>query len=150
MENNMIKKHKDFYKKIREEINEWLNNKGKNYKFAEYLIFGPDLFHLLCKLSFDKDVPAREKAKLATAIAYFVSPVDLIPEAITGPAGYVDDIALAAFVLNNIVNNTDPEIVKRHWAGDEEILKVIKHILEIADKILGSGLWGKIKNRIDK
>ena len=144
----MKEKQKDFYEKLRNNISEWLKEKGKDHEFGEYLMFAPDLFHLLCKLSFDKEVPAKEKAKLATAIAYFVSPADLIPEAFSGPAGYVDDIALAAYVLNNIINNIDPEIVKKHWAGDEEILEVIKHILEVADEMVGSGLWGKIKNMI--
>ena len=49
--------------------------------------------------------------------------MDLVPEAIVGPIGYVDDIALAAYVLNSIVNNASPEVVQRHWvtwASDSE------------------------------
>ena len=136
----------DFYQKFREEMREWLmSNTGKNHKFAEYLMFGPDLFHLLCKLSFDKDVPVAEKAKLAGTIAYFVSPLDLVPEALTGPLGYVDDIALSAYVLNGIINNTGAEIVQKHWAGDEDVLNVIQQILKVADEMVGSGLWNKLK-----
>ncbi len=111
-------------------------------------MFAPDLFHLLCKLSFDKELPAKEKAKLAAAIAYFVSPIDIIPEVLTGPAGYVDDIALAAYVLNSIVNNTRPDIVQKHWVGEGDVLVVIKQILNVADKMVGSGLWEKIKRKV--
>lgn len=135
----------DFYQNFRDSMNNWLSKDGKKHKWADLLMIAPDLFHLLCKLSIDKDVPVKEKAKLAGAIAYFVSPLDLIPEALVGPAGYVDDIALAAFVLNGIINNTSPEVVERHWAGDGNILSVIQEILRVADEMVGSGLWKKIK-----
>lgn len=144
----MTTEHEDFYLKYRNKMNEWIESKAGNYhKYTKYLMAGPDLFHLLVKLSLDREVSVSDKAKLAGAIAYFVSPIDLIPEAIMGPIGYVDDIALAAYVLNNIVNNTDPEIVKRHWVGDEDLLVIIKQILESADKMVGSGLWNKLRKR---
>ena len=143
--------NEDFYQKLRKKMREWLkSDEGKTNKFAEYLMFAPDLFHLLCKLSIDKDVPAIEKAKVVAAIAYFVSPVDFIPEAITGPLGYADDIALAAYVLNNFVNNTDEERVRKHWVGDADVLNLIQQILSIADAMLGSGLWENIKRAFDK
>jgi uncharacterized membrane protein YkvA (DUF1232 family) len=110
-------------------------------------MFGPDLFHLLCKLSLDDEVPIKEKAKLAGAIAYFVSPVDLLPEIITGPLGYLDDIAVAAYVLNGIINNTDKALVEKHWAGDGDVLHVIRQIIKGADEMLGSGLWAKLKKK---
>lgn len=135
----------DFYQSFRKKIREWLKADGKSSKWAEYLIFAPDLFHVLCKLSIDNDVPVKEKAKLAAAIAYFVSPLDLVPEAIVGPIGYVDDIALAAYVLNSIINNSDPAIVRRHWAGDIDVLELIQQILHVADEMVGSGLWHKLK-----
>ena len=91
----MEHQEKDFYQHLRSKIKTWIKTgEGKKYKWAEYIMFAPDLFHLLCKLSLDKDVPVKEKAKLVAAIAYFVSPIDLIPEMITGPVGYIDDIAI--------------------------------------------------------
>lgn len=138
----------DFYRKIRNKMHKWLDSKeGKYHKFADVLMFAPDLFHLLCKLSLDSRVSTSNKAKLVGAIAYFISPVDLIPEVLLGPAGYVDDIAVAAYVLNGIVNDSDPEIVKDHWVGDEDVLKVIQQILQVSDNMVGSGLWNKLKKR---
>jgi len=142
----MANQQKDFYQDLRKRMHEWLGSEeGKSNKWAEYLMFAPDLFHLLCKLSIDKDVPVKEKAKLAGAIAYFISPLDLIPEAITGPVGYIDDIALAAYVLNSIVNKTNPDVLRRHWAGDEDVLVAIQHILQVAENMVGKGLWNKLK-----
>lgn len=140
----------DFYQQMRDSIRIWLKGKGVNYQFADFLLAAPDLFHLLCKLAIDKEVPVNEKAKLATAIVYFISPVDLIPEALTGPLGYIDDVAIAAFVLNRLVNKTNPEIVRRHWAGDKDILDLIQQILQVADEMIGSGLWAKIRKAFDK
>lgn len=141
----------DFYKNLREKIQKWLNSEeGKKHKYADYLMFAPDLFHLLLKLSLDKDVSPKHKAKLAVTIAYFISPVDLIPEGIVGPVGYIDDIVLTAYTLNDILNDTDPEIVKKHWAGDEDILKVVQHIIEVANEFLNKKVVNKLKNLIFK
>lgn len=144
----MSNSHDDFYTSLRHKIREYLASKaGKTSKYAEYLLFAPDLFHLLCKLTLDKDIAVADKAKLASAIAYFLSPVDIIPEALVGPLGYLDDIVLAAYVLNSIINNTDLEVVRRNWAGEGDVLALIKEILRIADEMVGSGLWKKIKNK---
>jgi uncharacterized membrane protein YkvA (DUF1232 family) len=107
----------------------------------------PDLFHLLCKLMLEKDIPKAKKVKLAGVIAYFILPVDLLPEALFGPVGYLDDIALTAYVLNDIINDVNPEIVTRNWAGEREILNLVKTILVNSDKMVGSGLWRKIRKR---
>lgn len=144
-----MSKEMDFYQKLRVKIKKWLDSKnGAHNRWAEYILLAPDIFHLLYKLTLDKDVYVADKAKLAAAIAYFISPIDLMPEALLGPAGYVDDLALAAYVLNGIINNTDPEVVRRNWAGDGDVLEVIQSILRVADKMVGSGLWKKLKAKI--
>jgi uncharacterized membrane protein YkvA (DUF1232 family) len=142
----MGENHMDFYRQLRNKINSWLQgNEGKNHKWAEYLMLVPDMFHLLCKLVMDPDVSPAEKAKLGAVIVYFVSPIDFIPEGFTGPLGFLDDLALTAYALNSIINNTDPEIVKKHWAGQDDILVVIKNIVATADQMVGSGVWAKLK-----
>lgn len=149
--NNDTIQHDDFYQSLRKKIIAYFaTEEGKTNKFAEYIMIAPDLFYLLCKLTIDEEVKIEDKAKLAIAIAYFVSPIDLIPEAITGPLGYVDDIAVAAYVLNIIINNTAPEIVSKYWVGEGDILLKIQEIIKSADEMLGSGLWKKIKDKFNK
>lgn len=139
----------DFYQLLRERFRKWAaSGEGEKNEWAEYLLLAPDLFHLLCKLTLDPDVPMKEKAKLGITIAYFVSPLDLIPEAIVGPIGYVDDIALAALVLNSIISSS-PEIVQKHWAGEQDVLVLVSQILEVADRMVGSGMWKKLKAFLD-
>lgn len=142
----MVEQESDFYQNLRKKLRIWLESKeGASHKWAEYIMLAPDLFHLLCKLAIDKDVSLKHKAKLAAVIVYFVSPIDLIPEALIGPVGYVDDIALAAYVLNGIINESSPEVVNKHWAGDKDVLTVIQKILKVADEMVGGGLWKKLK-----
>lgn len=140
----------DFYQAMRQRIRTWLEKKGKAFRYADVLLAGPDLLHLLSKLALDRRVPAREKAKIAAALAYFVSPIDLVPEGVLGPAGLVDDIALAAYVLNGFVNAGYGDIAKEHWAGEQELLAVVQGVLSVADAALGSGVFRRLRAIVDQ
>ena len=136
----------DFYQKLRQRIKVWSGREeGRSYRWAEWLLLAPDLFHLLLRLAADPDVPMKEKTKLAAVIAYFVSPLDLLPELVLGPTGFLDDIVLTAYALNAMINRVDPAVVQKHWAGEEDVLVVIQKILNLADKMLGSGLFRRLK-----
>jgi len=141
----MDKEQKDFYHKLRKKIAKYLAK--HNSKYTDYLLLAPDLFHLLVKLSLDPRVPADKKAKFIAVIAYFISPIDLLPEIILGPIGYLDDIALSAYVINQYINETDPAIVRELWAGDQDVLSAVKNVVTAADRMIGSGLWKKIRAR---
>ena len=148
MENSLDPEQQDFYKKLRRDVKIWI---GKHLdtesRWSEYVLVAPDLFHLLCKLSADKDVPSNKKMKLLAGIAYFISPIDLLPEMFLGAVGYLDDIAVAAYILNDLVNEVDPQIIRKHWAGEQDVLDLIKTILANADSMIGSKLWNKLKRR---
>jgi uncharacterized membrane protein YkvA (DUF1232 family) len=142
------KKHLDFYKKIRQDVKHWVNdNLDNENKWVDYILAAPDLFHLLCKLTTDSKIPSNKKLKLVAGIAYFISPIDLLPEMFLGPAGYLDDIAVAAYILNDLINEVDPHIVRKHWAGEQDVLDLIKTILANADEMIGSKMWKRIRKR---
>ena len=67
---------------------------------------------LLFRLMRDSRVSATNKVLVGTGIAYFVLPIDILPEAIVGPMGYVDDLILGVFILNRVLTDTDAEIVR--------------------------------------
>lgn len=137
---------KDFYQKLRNNISGWANSKkGRCHRWTKYLMLAPDFFHLLCRAMLDKYVPIYQKLRLSFVIAYFVSPVDLFSEIVMGPVAYVDDVALVAYAVHNLVNTVDPKIVTRHWAGDDDLLETVKHIMADAELMLTSGLWKKLK-----
>jgi len=142
----MDEEKKDFYQRLRTDIKKWLAEKNNDdNRWAEYILLAPDLFHLLTKLAIDPDVPASKKVKIAGIIAYFISPLDFLPELLLGPVGYLDDIALTAYILNDIINEVDPKIVQRNWAGDRDVLSLVKTIIANVNNMIGSGLWKKLK-----
>lgn len=141
--------HRDFYHSLRERTRQWINDKGIDHKYADYLLATPDIFHLLSKLSLDPRVSLKNKGKLAGAIVYFISPIDVIPEALLGPVGYIDDLGLAAYVIREIFDDAGHEVVAEHWAGEQQILDLVRDLLDLADRKIGSGAWQKILSYLD-
>jgi uncharacterized membrane protein YkvA (DUF1232 family) len=140
----------DFYQAMRRSIREWAAEKGKGHEYLEYVLVAPDMLHLMSKLTLDTRVPLKQKIKLGFAIAYFVSPLDLLPEAVLGPIGYLDDIAVAAWVLDDLIKSAGRELVLEHWAGEADIIDTVARITAAANDILGSGLVRRLKRAVDK
>lgn len=111
----------------------------------EYLMLVPRLGKLLWRLARDPRVPARTKATLFLLGGYLASPIDLIPDALPG-IGQLDDIAIVAFVLDQMLNRVPEEIVREHWDGDEDILQVVKEILDISTAFVP----GWLRNRFSR
>ena len=138
--------HEGFYRKMRQKVVDWSETRiGREHRWVEFILLAPDFFHLLSRLAFDQRVPRKYRMQLGCVIAYFVSPIDLLPEGILGPLGYLDDVALAAYVINQLVNKIDPAIVEEHWAGEGEALSTARNLIQQADEMLGSGLWEQVK-----
>ncbi|MFJ7919813.1 YkvA family protein [Lysinibacillus fusiformis] len=127
----------DFYQKLRTKLVGFLGSKkGKSSKFTPYLMFVPDLFHLLVKTLTDAGVDKKSRVLIGASIAYFVFPLDLMPEGILGFGGYLDDIVLATFVVNTIINKLGPEVVEKHWTGDDHLLHALQKVAEVSDEVV--------------
>src|SRR5437867_948286 len=138
-----------FYDSVRTSIQEYLDRKGRVLgKTAEYLMLVPDIFILLWRLTTDGRVQRRDKVLLGTAVAYFILPFDLIPEAIVGPIGYMDDLVFAVYVLNKILTSTEPSVLREHWSGSDDVLRVIQRILNAADELVETNISGRLKKMI--
>ena len=136
-----------FYTRLRNRITRWLRKSdGDMPAYGKYLLAAPDLFHLLCCLVLDPEVLLDQKKDLALGIVYFFWGLDVIPEFLVGPIGYLDDVVVAAYVLNRFLNENDPTIVRKHWAGDDDILRLLREISAKTNEMLGSGLWKRLKH----
>ena len=71
---------------------------------------------MIAGLLADREVPVAIKLVLAGVAAYLVGPVDLIPDFIPF-VGYLDDVVLAAVVVDGLLNFVDRGFVERHWPG---------------------------------
>jgi len=138
-------KETQFYRKLRKTVRIWAGGEGsQGNRYADFILAGPDLFMLLARLSRDSRVSRADRAKLVGAVAYFINPLDFVPEILLGPPGLVDDVALSALVLHDVLENTDPSVVREYWEGDVDILELIRQVLAVADTMLGGPLWRRL------
>lgn len=135
-------REKRFYRRLRDRVKRWADKRDIPEKRLEYLLAAPDLFVLLSRLALDGRVPARTKANVAAGLAYFLTPLDMIPDFL-GPPGFLDDVVVAAWILNTVVvqlNQVDPSILEEHWEGEQDVLDRVTWIVDRAEEVLGSGL----------
>ncbi|MFJ7952850.1 YkvA family protein [Lysinibacillus sp. NPDC096418] len=127
----------DFYNKLRAKLIQFLSSKkGKSNKFTKYLLFAPDLFHLMIKTMMDSDVDKKSKALIGGGIAYFMMPFDFLPEGLIGFGGYMDDIVIATMIINTLINKLGPGVIEKHWSGDEQLLNVLQKVSETSDQVV--------------
>lgn len=105
----------------------------------------PNYLRLLGGLLLDRRVALLDKALVAGAIAYIVSPLDLIPDFIPF-LGQVDDVFLLMASLERLVANAGVEVVHDHWHGDpDEIAGLdVKAVLGAATVFLPGGVRSKL------
>lgn len=77
----------------------------------------PNYLRLLGGLLLDRRVALLDKALVAAAIAYVVSPLDFLPDVIPF-LGQVDDVFLVVTALQRLVAQAGPHVVLDHWRGD--------------------------------
>ena len=82
----------------------------------------PDLMRLIAKLVRDPLLPRAAKIALAAAMVYLASPVDLIPDFIPF-LGYLDDLLLAAVLVDGLLNWVDRALVLKYWPGTPDSLE---------------------------
>lgn len=82
----------------------------------ELLLALPRLGRMLVSLAGDRDVPTSVKVVLAALAVYLASPIDLLPDFIPW-LGYVDDVLLAAVVVDGVLSLLDRSLLLRYWPG---------------------------------
>ncbi len=82
----------------------------------------PDLVRLIARLLGDPLLPRAAKIALGAAMVYLASPIDLIPDFIP-VLGYLDDLLLAALLVDGILNWVDRGLVLKYWPGSPDSLE---------------------------
>lgn len=108
------------------------------------LLLIPDVFILLVRLSLDREVPTATRALIGGALAYFVFPVDLLPEAMLGVGGYLDDLVLASAVLAQAFGGELAPLAEKHWSGKQDLRLVLRDLSETAHTLLGDDLYRRV------
>ncbi|MBT2571443.1 DUF1232 domain-containing protein [Planococcus sp. ISL-110] len=145
------KKQEDFYYKLRKKVQNWVDSKPKIFgTVSGYVLFAPDLFHLLTRLMLDSRIDSKSKAAVGAGIMYFIAPIDFLPELLIGPAGFLDDVVVAVFVINTILNKFPAEVITEHWTGDEDLLAFIKKVSNSSNKYVSKLPAGRLVKRFMK
>jgi uncharacterized membrane protein YkvA (DUF1232 family) len=138
-----------FYDRMRERIRAYLDKKGTVAgATGEYLLLAPDVFVLLWRLVNDPCVNSKSKVALGGGLAYFLFPLDMMPEAFFGPVGFIDDLIFAVLLLKKVLADTDVAVVREHWSGRGELLTMIEKVLSSAEQLVGSELLGRFKKTV--
>lgn len=141
-----------FYDRLRERIIGALGDRGGKFGegTATVLLLVPDIFILMVRLALDKEVPSSARALIGGALAYFILPMDLLPEALVGVGGYVDDLVLATAVLSQTFGGELEPLARKHWSGPEDIRVVLRDISMTAKSLLGESLYERLKQLLAK
>jgi uncharacterized membrane protein YkvA (DUF1232 family) len=100
---------------------------GRRSAAREVATLLPNLIALFRELLGDRRVPRTSKLFLGFAVAWFLSPIDLVPEFVP-VAGPLDDAIVAALVLRHVLRRAGRSVVEEHWRGDPRMLAIIVRI----------------------
>ncbi len=102
---------------------------------ADAVYLFPNLVKLLGRLVRDPRVPRRSKVVIGAALAYLVSPVDLIPEFVP-VVGFADDVLLVSYAVNHLITVAGEDVVLEHWDGPRDMLELVRSVLEVASDLV--------------
>ena len=95
---------------------------GAKRTVMSYIAELPRFLRLLGGLMTDPRVATLDKLLVVGAVAYIVTPVDLIPDFIPF-LGEVDDLFLLMMALRRLMQNAGRPVLLSHWSGDPEVLR---------------------------
>jgi uncharacterized membrane protein YkvA (DUF1232 family) len=135
-----------FYDRLRRRIEVYCERRAGRLgrSTAEALLLVPDIFILLVRLALDPEVPKHQRTLIASALAYFVLPLDLFPEAMLGPLGFMDDLLLATGVLAQAFGGELEPWTSRHWSGSRNLREVLGDIGLTARSLIGESVSDRV------
>ncbi len=130
-----VNKVEDAYSHGRDKMKRKLPNKVQ--KYGDYVFILPDIVALIYRLLKDKRVSMKTKIIIAAAVSYIAVPTDMLPDKIPF-LGKIDDIAIGIFALNVVVNEVPLNVVLDNWQGKNDIILVLRSVVEYATNFTGA------------
>ncbi|WP_419942242.1 YkvA family protein [Candidatus Palauibacter sp.] len=103
----------------------------------DVVVLAPVYGMLMFTLMKDPRLGRQQRLLVDAAIAYLVSPDDVIPEDEVGPYGFLDDVFCCAYVAHRIGEELGWDVVEEHWTGERSALEVSNHLLARERELLG-------------
>ena len=141
-----------FYDRLRDRVVDAVEQRGGKFGPAvvKALLLVPDVFILMVRLTLDREVPASARAMIGGALAYFILPVDLLPEAVMGVGGYLDDLVLASAVLAQTFSGDLEPYARKHWSGREDLRQVLADVADAGQGLLGHDMYARVRKLLGK
>lgn len=103
----------------------------------DVVILAPVYGMLMFTLMKDPRLNRQQRLWVDAAIAYLVSPDDVIPEEEVGAYGFLDDVFCCAYVTHRIGEELGWDVVEEHWTGERSALEVSNGLLARERELLG-------------
>ena len=141
-----------YYDRLRNRVTNFAQRRaGKPGRgIVEVLLLAPDLFILLSRLILDNRVPAEARRLILGALVYFITPIDLLPEALLGPAGLLEDVVLAAAVLSVALGPDLEAIAEGYWNGSQRLRIVLRDVSDVAYNVVGHNLYVRLQRLLSR
>lgn len=148
-EEAQIPEHGDYYHKLRQKMSRFAAQRAPRWTqpVVPWVLAVPDFFATMVRLARDERVPTPTKLLAGAVVAYFVMPVDILPDLIPF-VGQVDDVAVALFAIEKIAAGVDERVLQEAWPGDGRVLEVAKTGVDRFTKLLPAGVLTKIRDFI--
>lgn len=142
-----VPKVEDNYTKVREIVEDRVPDKYE--AILKYAFILPDIIALFYRLFRDHRVPIKIKIIVGAVIAYLASPIDILPDFLPF-IGQIDDIALAFYALNKIINEIPTNIIIENWQGEVDIILLVKEGVKYLNRVAGGTNIAKLFDVISK
>lgn len=121
---------RDFTHVLRENVGEYRG-------WFDVVRWAPIFAATLMTLSHDPRLQARHRQWVNAALAYFVTPDDVVSEQKHGAYGYLDDIFVSAYVSDRIAREIGWQTIEEAWKGEVPARVVTRTVIDREQELLG-------------
>ena len=146
-----LPEHQSYYQKLRERVREFAAQRAPRWAqpLVPWVMAVPDFFVLMVRLARDERVPTGVKVLVGAVIAYFIMPIDLIPDPIP-LVGEVDDVAVALFALEQIGKKVPPAVIQELWPGEGQVLDLVRSGVHLFSHALPTRMLDSIRRVLNR
>ncbi len=85
----------------------------------------------------DGRVDAESRQRINAALAYFVTPFELMPRELHGPEGYLDQAYLCLWTVERLRDELPEHVLADAWEGEGEVLEITREVLPAVEAEIG-------------
>lgn len=122
----------DFVQELEDQVSRYAGTE------RDVVLLAPSYASLMLHLLNDPRVSRDQRLLVDAALAYLVTPNDVIPEEQVGAYGYLDDIFCCAYVATRIAEQLGWDVLEEGWSGDRSAHDVSEWLLGREQELLGT------------